>query len=118
MARQEIEKKRTMLTQQPTHGREGRSSDGVRGSRRDNGVSTINTSDRGIIEWQREEDEEEYTTLATAATAYWQRRIQDREQRENNHASRESIPPCSIERTKKREDDERQHEVWSTKREY
>jgi hypothetical protein len=69
MARQEIEKKRTMLTQQPTHGREGRSSNGVRGSRRDNVVSTINTSDRGIIEWQREEDEE-YTTLAMAATAY------------------------------------------------
>ena len=45
--------------------------------------------------------------------------VRDREQRENNHASRESIPPCSsIERTKKREDDERQHEVCSTKREH
>jgi hypothetical protein len=55
----EREKKRTMLTQQSTHASEGRSSDGVRGSRRDNGVSTINTSDKGIIEWQREEEEED-----------------------------------------------------------
>jgi hypothetical protein len=61
------EKKRTMLTQQSTHAREGRSRDGVKGSRRDNGVSTINTSDKGIIEWQREEED---TNLATAATAY------------------------------------------------
>ena len=48
-----------MLTQQSTHASEGRSSDGVRGSQRDNGVSTINTSDKGIIEWQREEEEED-----------------------------------------------------------
>ena len=58
-----------MLTQQSTHAREGRSRDGVRGSQRDNGVATIYTSDKGIIEWQREEEEED-TNLATAATAY------------------------------------------------
>jgi hypothetical protein len=94
----EREKKRTILTQQSTQAREGRSSDGVSGSRRDNGVSTINTSDKVIIERQREEEEEE-----TKQEQRQQRRIEIEfkiESRERTtHQERESIP-CSIERKK------------------
>jgi hypothetical protein len=45
MPRREREKRGMMLTQQSTHAREGRSTDRVRGSQRDNTVSTINNSD-------------------------------------------------------------------------
>eukprot|EP00978_Attheya_sp_CCMP212_P010795 scaffold26270_cov60-Attheya_sp.AAC.11 len=65
----EREKKRMILTQQSTQAREGRSSNGVRGSRRDNGVLTINTSNKVIIEWQREEEETKQEQ-SMAATAY------------------------------------------------